>query len=752
MTPLALFRRRAARPAPSTARSRLRVEALEGRDVPATLLGLTAANTLVAFDSATPSTLIGSPVTVTGLAAGETLIGIDYRPANGLLYGVGSTSRVYTLDAVTGVATAVGPAFTPALSGSVFGVNFNPVADRLRVVSDAGQSLRIVPATGVATADAALTFDPNDATNQGYYGTTGGPITPAPQAAAAAYTLNFDATLGINVTTLYAIDPAQDILFRIGGPDGSPSPNTGLSVVVDQIRNAATFAAINFGANVAFDIEAGTDAAFAVNGNSLYSLNITTAAATPLGTVGGSPLLSLAVVPPAAGAGVLQLSTSAAAFGTDRKPIAVTVTRTGGASAAVTVNYTTADGTAVAGVDYLPNSGTLSFAAGVTSQTIFLLVPAGPASPSAAKTFTLTLSAPGGGATLGGTTAATVTIPQVVAVTPGVTQPAGTTPVVPTRFYAAGSSGGRVAVYDANGGGSILSFAAFGGGFGGAAVVAVGDLNADGFEDLVVGAGSGGGPRVTVYDGKALSGGNLKVLADFFAFGQGFTGGVSLAAGDVNGDGRADLIVGAGAGGGPRVLVFDGGGLARGNQVVFRDFFAFQPDFFGGVNVAAGELTGDGLADIVVGASAGGGPRVVVFDGRNLALLASFFAYGQGFTGGVSVAVGDLNGDGRADVLTGAGSGGGPRVTAYEGRAIATGNQRVLADYFAFQSDFLGGVNVAARDVNRDGFADPITGAGPTGGPRLRVVDGRALLSGRLTSLSDQFAFGGATGGGLNVG
>ncbi len=101
-----------------------------------------------------------------------------------------------------------------------------------------------------------------------------------------------------------------------------------------------------------------------MSGGSLDSLSITTAAATLVGTVAGSELRGLAIAPPAAGAGVLQLSTSAAAFGTDRDPIAVTVTRTGGASQAVTVNYTTADGTAVAGVDYLPNSGTLSFGVG----------------------------------------------------------------------------------------------------------------------------------------------------------------------------------------------------------------------------------------------------------------------------------------------------------------------------------------------------------------------------------------------------
>jgi len=757
MSPFSFLRpRRRSRPAPIVRRpGQLRLEALEGREVPATLIGLTASNTLVAFDSATPNTLLTSPVTVTGLSVGESLVGIDYRPANGVLYGIGSSSRVYTVDAATGVASPVGPVFPTPLAGGVFGVNFNPVVDRIRITSDAGQNLVINPDTGAQTVTTNLTFDPADPNNQGFYGTTGEAINPPPQGAVGSYTLNFDATLGTNVTTLYSIDPSQDILFRIGGPDGTPGPNNGLSAVIDEIRTPA-FTLIDFGANPAFDIQANTDAAFAVNGNALYTINLATATATAVGTVAGQPLKALAVAPPAAGAGTLQLSAATIAFPPDRSPIAITVNRTGGATDTVMVNYATADGSAVAGTDYLPSSGTLTFGPGVLTQTIFLLVPAGdrPASPE--KTFSVTLSSPTNGAVLGATTAATVTIPAVVVTTvpPTTVPPTTVTPttVTPTRFYAAGSgAGGQVAVYAVNGGVPVASFAAFGGGFAGAAVVAVGDLNADGFDDLIVGAGSGGGPRVTVYDGQALAAGNLVAMADFFAFGQGFTGGVSVAAGDVNGDGYADLIIGAGTGGGPRVIALDGKALSAGTQNIVRDFFAFQPTFFGGVNVASGELTGDGFDDIVIGAQAGGGPRVVVFDGNNLNLVASFFAFGQGFTGGVNVGVGDLDGDGRDDLLTGAGSGGGPRVLVFDGRSLA-GSPSATASFFAYEPTFLGGVKVGAADVTGDGSADPITGPGLTGGARLRVFGGQSVISGNLAPLADLFPFGPALLGGLNVG
>ena len=130
-----------------------------------TIFGLDGANGLISFGAFTPDRIIAK-VTVTGLAAGETLIGIDFRPANDTLYAVSSASRVYTVNVTTGIATAVGSsAFTPALSGTSFGIGFNPVADRLRIHSTTGQNLRVNQLTGaVAANDTALAYvagDPN---------------------------------------------------------------------------------------------------------------------------------------------------------------------------------------------------------------------------------------------------------------------------------------------------------------------------------------------------------------------------------------------------------------------------------------------------------------------------------------------------------------------------------------------------------------------------------------------------------------
>ena len=161
---------------------------------------------------------------------------------------------------------------------------------------------------------------------------------------------------------------------------------------------------------------------------------------------------------------------------------------------------------------------------------------------------------------------------------------------------------------------------------------------------------------------RVFSGANLSELASFFAYDPAFGGGVNVAAGDVDGDGLADIITGAGAGGGPHVRAFSGADLSE-----LASFFAFDPTFAGGVSVAAGDIDGDGFADIIAGAGPGGGPDVRVVSGADLSELTSFFAYDPAFGGGVNVATGDLNGDGRTDVITAAGPGGGPHVRVFSG-------------------------------------------------------------------------------------
>jgi hypothetical protein len=227
------------------------------------------------------------------------------------------------------------------------------------------------------------------------------------------------------------------------------------------------------------------------------------------------------------------------------------------------------------------------------------------------------------------------------------------------------------------------------------------------------------------------------VLASFFAYPVDFAGGVNVAAGDVNGDGKADIITGAGPGGGPHVRVFDG---ATGN--VLASFMAYDTVFAGGVTVAAADVNDDGRADIVTGAGPGGGPHVKAFSGATGAVLASFMANDPTFTGGVSVAAGDTNNDGRAEIITGSGSGSGPLFTVFNPSTGAA-----TSSFFAYESRFEGGVRVAAHDVNGDGKADILTGAGPGGGPHVKAFDGTTG-----TALRSFFAFDPTFGGGVFIG
>lgn len=237
-----------------------------------------------------------------------------------------------------------------------------------------------------------------------------------------------------------------------------------------------------------------------------------------------------------------------------------------------------------------------------------------------------------------------------------------------------------------------------------------------------VGAGPGGGPRVQVIDAFAANS-----ERSFLAFEDTFTGGVNVATGDVTGDGHPDFVVAARVGGGPIVKVFDG---ATGSEV--NSFFAFAPDFRGGVSVALGDVTGDGNLDIIAAAGTGGTAHVRVFDGQTGAEVKSFFAYDSSFLGGAVVAAGDVNGDTIADIITAAGAGGGPNVKVFDGK---TGE--VIRSFFAFDSGFTGGVSVAAGDTNGDGRAEVFASPARTGGPIVKQFDDQSGAE-----VASFFAFG----------
>jgi FG-GAP-like repeat/FG-GAP repeat len=279
---------------------------------------------------------------------------------------------------------------------------------------------------------------------------------------------------------------------------------------------------------------------------------------------------------------------------------------------------------------------------------------------------------PTGSTSTTGTTTGTTT----TTTTTGTTGTTTTTTTTPTpQLYAVGSdanNAAQVIVYD-NTGATKFNFIAYQNSLGGVHA-AVGDVTGDGVPDIITGPGPGQTPTVKVFDG--VSG---RQVMSFDAYDKSFRGGVNIAIGDIDGDGRADIVTGAGGGGGSHVKVFSGAGLfptdpfaaiqvAPGpHAYLIREFFAYDPKYLVGARVAVADVNGDGRDDIITAPNQNGGPHIRVFSGTDGTVYREWFAYDAKFTGGVFVAAGDLNGDGRAEVITGMGANGIGEVKVFDG-------------------------------------------------------------------------------------
>ena len=285
-------------------------------------------------------------------------------------------------------------------------------------------------------------------------------------------------------------------------------------------------------------------------------------------------------------------------------------------------------------------------------------------------------------------------------------------------------------------------------GGGGSVRAVAADFNGDGTPDLAFGAGPGGTAAVRVLNGR--TGGDLVGVTEVLG---GFGGGTYLAAGDADGDGRAELAVSADAGGGTRVSLFrvSSRGLTKA-----ADFLAFDdPVFRGGSRVALADIDKDGAADLIVGAGIGGGPRVAVYKGQSVVAgrptrqVPDFFALDPTLRSGVFVTAADLDADGYADLAYGTGDTGGPRVRVISGQVL-TANPRTdpftlpaLADFFALDPDDRRGLRLGARDLDGDGVAELIAASGADAAPtRVRVItlsDAQGP-TGPTSALQDPFA------------
>jgi hypothetical protein len=343
-----------------------------------------------------------------------------------------------------------------------------------------------------------------------------------------------------------------------------------------------------------------------------------------------------------------------------------------------------------------------------------------------------------------------------------------------TAAFAGPNTAMTVNVYDKTGA-QVASFVPFANFIGGNVNVAVGDVNGDGTQDVIVAPGDGGGPIVRVFDGAALPG-VTRPLFEVFPFELSFRGGVNVAAGDVNGDGKADIVAGAGNGGGPRVRVFSG---ADNGATTLLDFFAYEQTFRGGVRVAAADFGGDNGQNPDGTFRPGGAPgshngdtEILTAPGPGRLVDLDFWDYDAqindpdhfgtiisdqtfpGFTGGAYVTGGfftnnvDSDGFVYADAVVSADIGGGPQQKMFRLDAFTDPARRDVAVYipanqvvagdpavvdpnypltssFPFDFNLRGGLRIGTvKDLNGDGRDELIVGPGPQGGPQVRVLSG----------------------------
>ncbi len=240
---------------------------------------------------------------------------------------------------------------------------------------------------------------------------------------------------------------------------------------------------------------------------------------------------------------------------------------------------------------------------------------------------------------------------------------------------------------------------------------------------IVTGAGRGEESYVSLFSPDGLT------INKFMAYNKNFRGGITVATGDVLGNGEEQIVTGAGITGGPHVRVFDKEGT------ILSEFFALEDNFRGGINVVVGDFNNDGKAEIAVAPQSAYAPLVRIFDSKGNK-LNEFYAYDVNFKGGVSLAAMDSYGFGGQWIVTGAGAGGGPQVRVFDWQG------KVQNEFFAYRKDFVGGVNVAAGDFDSDGFTEIVATVAGQSNPYVRVFGRHNALQMQFLSYMAKTNFG----------
>ncbi len=285
--------------------------------------------------------------------------------------------------------------------------------------------------------------------------------------------------------------------------------------------------------------------------------------------------------------------------------------------------------------------------------------------------------------------------------------------LLPNASYAVDYRSPEVRVFEMKKSGTEMlqqgSFLAFDAAEENGGTVALGDVNGDGDTEIIIGAGPGSLPTVTVFTSTGTQ------LSQFSAFPDNVNIGVHVASGDLDGNGTDEIVVGTGRGGGPQVRVFDMDGTA----VFTPGFFAYDEGFRGGVNVAVGNIDGKRGDEIVTGAGPGGGPHVRVFNRYGEYIGMDFFPFADSDKGGVSVATANVNGGKKDEVIMAIHSFGEPWVKVYN----ADTERTIVGEFKVYADDYRGGVNIAGADIDKDGMDEVITSIRQGGASHVRVFE-----------------------------
>ncbi|MFH1171434.1 MAG: FG-GAP-like repeat-containing protein [bacterium] len=235
--------------------------------------------------------------------------------------------------------------------------------------------------------------------------------------------------------------------------------------------------------------------------------------------------------------------------------------------------------------------------------------------------------------------------------------------------------------------------------------VAACDLNGDGIDEIVTVPGKGTRPLVKVFNGS----GKQILTKGFTVLNGKFTGGVNLVCGDIDGNSRAEIIVAAAQGGGPQVAIYLSNGKKTGQ------FLAAATTFRGGTAVGTTDVNGDGIREILTAPESGIG-RVNVLNNKGKKIIAGFFPFDKKYAGGLNVAGGDTNDDGKDEIVVAPRSNAQARVKVY-----SPNGKKILGSFFAYPRGFTGGVIVSVADVNGDGIQDILTAPASNFKPSFRM-------------------------------